>query len=1133
MEAGGPKPSSSPLPVIGLLLLVIGAFYISRSPLESSRPEVSTKPGYAKSEEGKIEARLWQDPFRVALDHEMNEHGAAQPTDSNSAWVCRSNHCVNEIAVQMDRILDKETYKPDKPVVQVLLTIVRDGTFAEDHERRLRNRYAMLTALATSGLASEDSKHIEYFKLMWIAENELESNIENNIVPQIGSVSDKSKVMVVPFEWFERAEPYPNSDSSERVNDYIEHVLVIWLPESAFSHKPLTRLAQVIDAIDYKTNCKVRIDVIGPSYSGTLAAMINELGSIDSNNTHPVNVNSMLKDLTIFSPWSTASPALLVKDIDDAELDDKDRFGGLYDLIPRRFDKKNIKFVRIAGSDDLLAMALINELRRRGVDPTKKKDYIALVSEWDTLYGQAFPLTFAAMMENIDPNGNPCWPEYIKNLCRETNNVNQGSRQNLSWYSYIRGVDGKLPQNESVKEKGGEGQQETESKWTYSKNLELPLGRGQLDYVRRLAQEIDVGHPEKYRSPNYGRLKAIGVVGSDVYDKLILLHAMREQFSGLILFTTDLDARLMNNEQFRWTRNVVVASNYGLKLADDYQKAVYQHEKRRKMSPFRDNYQTALFFACRVALGLHLVEEDYDNSTRAILRNDYKKIQKLIINPRVFEIGRGTSVDLSVPTDNDKNKEQRAYIQIHPEPQNRFPGWWIFVRNLSLILAVVLICVYLLVHSSLTLHKKVLSLLASLGSALSMLIAVGKGLPGPANQKAKTEEQKSEEKNNHLVIISIIVVIAFIAVIIIDHYRTGGERFSLVTGTSVWPGSALRLLAIILCAFLLTKAARNLHAADMKLCKWFDPQKPDELISSAISYSKWRESENLSGCYKLSFHPYTWFRYRRRIGISNWTIDEKRAEAGQLWKEYLDRGTVENRVHRLILPTLFFWILIIILYWYFGRPNIPYRGSVSSLVDAVLASICVFLMIIFMFFIVDATRLCLRPIHAMIEFPNWHEGLIDGSKIDSMITLPDIENWLDVQFIAQLTDSVGKLIYYPFIIIAIMIAVRWQYFDNWDWPISLMTVYMTGSFYIISCVVRLQYAAKKARKQAISKLQKTQDRIRFVDSKRSEQIEYLIGRIKSVKQGAFTPFFENPVVHVLIPSGGMSLLALLRFLPQF
>ncbi|MHC4496267.1 MAG: hypothetical protein ACYSYM_10645, partial [Planctomycetota bacterium] len=92
METGTQRRTSSSLPVIGLLLMMVGAFYMSTSPLESSRPGAPARPGHAATEQGKVEARLWQDPFRIALDHEKTEHSDGQPTDSNSVWACRSHH---------------------------------------------------------------------------------------------------------------------------------------------------------------------------------------------------------------------------------------------------------------------------------------------------------------------------------------------------------------------------------------------------------------------------------------------------------------------------------------------------------------------------------------------------------------------------------------------------------------------------------------------------------------------------------------------------------------------------------------------------------------------------------------------------------------------------------------------------------------------------------------------------------------------------------------------------------------------------------------------------------------------------------------------------------------------------------
>ena len=89
-------------------------------------------------------------------------------------------------------------------------------------------------------------------------------------------------------------------------------------------------------------------------------------------------------------------------------------------------------------------------------------------------------------------------------------------------------------------------------------------GRSQYDYLRRLA-ERSRGSIEASSSRANG-VKAIGIVGSDVYDKLLILQALRSRFEDKIFFTTDLDARYLHADQNDWARNLVVASNFGLSL---------------------------------------------------------------------------------------------------------------------------------------------------------------------------------------------------------------------------------------------------------------------------------------------------------------------------------------------------------------------------------------------------------------------------------------------------------------------------------------------------------------------------------------------------------------------------------------
>ena len=67
--------------------------------------------------------------------------------------------------------------------------------------------------------------------------------------------------------------------------------------------------------------------------------------------------------------------------------------------VEERFTSAGLQLIRTIGSDDVLAKELVLELARRKIDLTAPAEipHIALISEWDTLYGRSLPRTFVAV----------------------------------------------------------------------------------------------------------------------------------------------------------------------------------------------------------------------------------------------------------------------------------------------------------------------------------------------------------------------------------------------------------------------------------------------------------------------------------------------------------------------------------------------------------------------------------------------------------------------------------------------------------------------------------------------------------------------------------------------------------------
>jgi hypothetical protein len=1135
MATDNQKRAPSSLPVIGILLLIAGAFYLSTSPLKSSRPDAPSGLENAVPERDKIDARLWQDPLKVAMDHEISAHSGGANQAGKEAGKCTSEHCVNQVNNRIrdliKEIKEKRSEDPNSvpvdfnnPRVRVLLTIVRDGTFAEDHERRLRNRYAMLSGLHLSGYVAEDSEHIQYFKVSWPDADHKWKDIRS--VRKLDETTpDMFEPLIVPFEWFRREKLYPpigNQDATGREYKYDRYVVVVWLPEGAFLHRPLTRLALVIDALGHKSDVDVQFDVIGPSHSGTLRTMIDEIKDVNNLCTQSamlkdygsivvdgdvyikyrslrfVDVNSMLEGLTIFSPWSTASPALLVRDWPNQN-PDKNSPSRLYEVIPSKFETIGMEFIRTIGSDDLLAMQLISELSRRRVYVMNKKEIVPLICEWDTFYGKAFPLTFATMAENMSADANQpySWVDYAITLHNKMANDKSVFRDNLSIYSYIRGIDGKVPGSQTTeKEEEEKGQKELGSKWVYNKTLELPIGTSQLDYIRRLAQKVEDDYYITNRVMRGKTLRAIGLVGSDVYDKLIILHALREQFGDVILFMTDMDARLMHHEQFKWTRNVIVASNFGLRLSDRYQTAIYR-QGYGAVPPFRDGYMTSLFFTCRIALGLKKFETDI------ILRNNREEIINLITSPRIFEIGRGCAVDLSI---ND--------VDIHPQ-RRRFPRWRLFLLYMLVILTVIL-------------------LLYKVSSNVREII---KGVECKA--KALKVIAKSETYNPRKWIFYkavrnflIVAVLLFITLAFIDHYQPTGEPFSLVTGTSVWPGSTIRLSVVILSIILIAKIRTKLRKEENNLGKEFKLEQPSKNNKQNVSMDPPKEAIKDLPTETISYVSEYWDQMKQAGENKSETGSSKTVNAEELWNKYRKDHKLLNHFLEMIAFISLFWILLSLLIMLFGRPNVPARGSLSFAVDVVVAIFCVLFMFILLFFVVNSTKLCVDLTHRLIKHDTiWPRKKLEEFQNDSDLRPDEFADLLDVRFVTRLTESISKFIYYPFIVVGIMIAARARYFDNWDFPYSLILVYAVPLTYTICCAFVLQRTAKKSRQKALGNLHKKLFEARFSqseNSRRALKINRMIREIESIQKGAFRPFLQNPVFHVILGSGSAGLLAVLR-----
>ncbi|MDP9131979.1 MAG: hypothetical protein M3M98_02450, partial [Nitrospirota bacterium] len=629
------------------------------------------------------------------------------------------------------------------PATFRILPVFVDGSpYANGVESRLKDRYAVVSALGVAGYMPESGEYIRYFK--WDRKSE--------------------SPLLVPIEWF-----LPESRTSGSQDR--KHVLVMWLKDQDFSPHPLASLEELVNHLNSALGKhSATYQVLGPRSSGALSSMLSELKPRppdQSAASKPVPLAkaasrqdfNALKGTTFYSSWATAADAFLFGDSQE---------GMTRPGVEQAFAEREISLIRTIDTDTALAEQLVEELQRRYIafciPPNVPKDcqppHVALISEWDTLYGRALPRTFVAVAENMSKSADG---RVDKQIDSDLQKLRADTwPQWVHHYSYLAGLDGELPPKGESKDTAG-----TQGKGKSGDTLsgapasaeEAPTGRSQLDYVRRLAETLKREATE---------FQAIGVLGSDVYDKLMILQALRNDFPHAIFFTTDLDARMLHSGQTQWTRNLIVASHFGLNLHPDLQAPI---------PPFRDSYQTALFYsalqAVQYLLPLPLEHEEVRNSVTNVSYS-------IAGRPRLYEIGRHGAVDMSLD-------EPRDIPSIHaPRPdldlatgKQRLPdagkiGW------AALVAGAVMLCAFLLNSEFLELFH-------------------------------------ARRHRNKLVFTFVlgIVMVGLLWWAMSDG--AAGEPFSVTQGISVWPTTFIRLIACTLCMVFLWYASKRLRENDHTL----------------------------------------------------------------------------------------------------------------------------------------------------------------------------------------------------------------------------------------------------------------------------------------------------------------------------
>ena len=348
-----------------------------------------------------------------------------------------------------------------------------------------------------------------------------------------------------------------------------------------------------------------------------------------------------------------------------------------------------------------------------------------------------------------------------------------------------------------------------------------------------------------------------------------------------------------------------------------------------------------------------------------------------------------------------------------------------------------------------------------------------------------------------------------------ENYSGRGEPFAWFEGISAWPSIAIILFAALLSIHFAIKTNFDLRK------NWF--KLTDEFGLEAAKPEKDKIFD------KLDKPPFFGWR------LTQTNIKEK-IDIVALWQLYLWRGRFWMRALRVVPMTVLYMLALYVIRPLLGDlPDPPIRGNFPFLF---LIAPTIFVFLILTFVVIDAILLHEGFLKQLAENEtDWPKGTFERYKYPIHLiragNKSDLADYWDILLIAKRTEAVGNQIYYPFVILSLLIVARLSCFDNWTWPPVLIVTLCMHFSVALYAAWRLPKVARGYRDTVLERLKRRGRQALMLAGKRPEATDTMIEEVQSTHQGAFSYLWEQPAIRaLLLPSGGIGLATLLQYLPH-
>lgn len=752
--------------------------------------------------------------------------------------------------------------------------------------------------------------------------------------------------------------------------------------------------------------------------------------------------------------------------------------------------------LQAVATDDRLIQRLSDELKLRipGLQTGSRKERILIFTESDGAYGHNLARLIEDQMNGI---------------------------ATVEVYSYLKGLDGLA--NEADNKPAASGSTGKSGMFSPSAPAfsEKSWGTSQYDYLMRLAASLQ--NDRSGVSP----IVAVGVLGSDVYDKLLVLQALHQQLPALTYFTTDLDGVYLNRENLPFTRNLIIASGEGLNPMSPGKSRAGRNAVQWKLPPMRDSYQVALN---KVVNGLLAAPVDaewvpkpaqpsaWEVGTGNLLElppGGGDLLLKLAawppLSPLIFIAGLVNALLILVAASARRTSVDGFRSRLRPAARRFLLGEAILSGSLMVIL-LGLITASLLPQPRLLRGVSLLMVMLALATLATRCWKLSHG--SQRNWRAPLRDPIG---------VTLATLAGMFALLALASAATHGkflfeEPLGLVSGTGIWPSVVLRLAAFLVGLMLLAftskifteqgfEVRRELEGAgDLSLDR---VPKSGPMILLALFDSA---LPPIPKCIKR------WF-----VLDPADTGEAAPAASTQLTAFLRQCFDPDRRVRRIVLMAAIYFVLSTILFkiW---QPSVPARGGATFLIEKLSISGGVGLYIIHLCFCVEL-HFCAYEIINRIT-----AALPENEAPGTAHSVGDRDLRMIAKGVGLLTRVVGFTLLYPLTILSLILLSRLRLFDDWTMTPSLVLTLLFGVVVLVTVSIMILHSSLRCRakvqrlltrrlsaleeelgqqriKNARTEGEKNASGIDVEMKKLSDEID----KLSKYQEGAFAPWYSQPI----------------------